>query len=53
MCATCGCGADEVRDFFAEVRPRLCVSDASRDAISFVVSPPLIRSGRLSPPARR
>jgi uncharacterized protein (DUF2236 family) len=32
---------DEVRDFFAAVRPRLCVSDAARDAISFVVSPPL------------
>jgi uncharacterized protein (DUF2236 family) len=30
----------EVRHYFASVRPRLCVSDAARDAIEFVVSPP-------------
>ncbi|MEA2295763.1 MAG: hypothetical protein QOE86_3402 [Solirubrobacteraceae bacterium] len=32
---------EEVRAYFAAVRPRLCVSDAARDAISFVVAPPL------------
>lgn len=31
----------DVRDYFATVRPQLCVSDAARDAIEFVVSPPL------------
>jgi uncharacterized protein (DUF2236 family) len=31
------------RDFFAYMRPRLCVSAASRDAIELVVDPPLIR----------
>lgn len=31
------------RDFFAYMRPRLCVSEASRDAIELVVSPPLTR----------
>jgi uncharacterized protein (DUF2236 family) len=33
----------EMRDYFASVRPRLCVSDASRDAINFVLNPPLTR----------
>jgi uncharacterized protein (DUF2236 family) len=32
---------EEVRAYFAGVRPRLCVSDAARDAITFVVAPPL------------
>ena len=31
----------EMRAFFAAARPGLCVSDAARDAIDFVVSPPL------------
>src|SRR5262249_36277541 len=31
------------RDFFAQMRPRLCVGEASRDAIQLVVKPPLIR----------
>ena len=31
------------RDFFDQIRPRLCVSEASRNAIELVVSPPLIR----------
>jgi uncharacterized protein (DUF2236 family) len=31
------------RDFFAHMRPRLCLSEASRDAIELVVNPPLIR----------
>ena len=31
----------EMRAFFADVRPALCVSDAARDAIEFVVAPPL------------
>jgi uncharacterized protein (DUF2236 family) len=31
------------RDFFAYMRPGLCVSEASRDAIELVVNPPLIR----------
>ena len=29
----------EVRDYSASVRPRLCVSDAARDAITFVAAP--------------
>jgi uncharacterized protein (DUF2236 family) len=33
----------EYRDYFASVRPRLCVSEASRRAIDLVVSPPLTR----------
>jgi len=33
--------ADAMRAFFAAQRPGLCVSDAARDAIDFVVSPPL------------
>jgi uncharacterized protein (DUF2236 family) len=32
---------DEMRAFFAGARPGLCVSDYARDAIDFVVSPPL------------
>ena len=31
----------EMRAFFAVARPGLCVSDAARDVIDFVVSPPL------------
>jgi uncharacterized protein (DUF2236 family) len=31
------------RDFFAYMRPGLCVSEASRDAIELVVNPPLTR----------
>jgi uncharacterized protein (DUF2236 family) len=34
---------EEVRRYFASVRPRRCVSDAARDAIDFVVNPPLQR----------
>jgi uncharacterized protein (DUF2236 family) len=37
----------QVRAYFAGVRPRLCVSDAARDAITFVVAPPL--GGELVP----
>ena len=33
----------EMRDYFAAVRPRLCVSEASRQAIDFVLNPPLTR----------
>lgn len=33
----------ELRAYFAAVRPRLCVSDAARDAIDFVSHPPLQR----------
>ena len=33
----------EMRDYFARVRPQLCVSDSSRDAIGFVLNPPLTR----------
>ncbi|HYH59615.1 MAG TPA: oxygenase MpaB family protein [Thermoleophilaceae bacterium] len=33
----------EMRDYFAAVRPRLCVSDSTRDAIGFVLNPPLTR----------
>jgi len=32
-----------MREYFASVRPQLCVSDAARDAIDFVISPPLMR----------
>jgi uncharacterized protein (DUF2236 family) len=32
-----------MREYFANVRPQLCVSDSARDAISFVISPPLMR----------
>jgi uncharacterized protein (DUF2236 family) len=31
------------RDFFSYMRPSLCVSEASQDAIQLVVNPPLIR----------
>jgi len=34
---------DEMRAYFARVRPQLCVSDFTRDAIGFVVNPPLSR----------
>ena len=34
---------EEMRAYFAAVRPQLCVSDSSRDAIGFVVNPPLTR----------
>jgi uncharacterized protein (DUF2236 family) len=33
--------ADAMRAFFAAQRPGLCISDYARDAIGFVVSPPL------------
>jgi uncharacterized protein (DUF2236 family) len=33
--------AAEVRAYFARVRPQLCVSDAARDAIDFILHPPL------------
>lgn len=33
----------QMREYFAGVRPHLCVSDAARDAISFVSSPPVTR----------
>ncbi len=39
--------AASVREFFAGQRPGLCVSDYARDAIEFVVSPPL--KGQLAP----
>ena len=34
---------DEMRAYFARVRPQLCVSDSTRDAIGFVLSPPMTR----------
>jgi uncharacterized protein (DUF2236 family) len=33
---------EEVREYFAAVRPQLRVSDAAREAISFVLNPPLL-----------
>jgi uncharacterized protein (DUF2236 family) len=33
----------EQREYFASVRPRLCISEPAREAISFVLSPPLTR----------
>jgi len=33
----------ELRAYFADVRPQLCVSDSTRDAIGFVLNPPLTR----------
>lgn len=33
----------EYRDYFAEMRPKLCVTEASRRAVDLCVSPPLIR----------
>jgi uncharacterized protein (DUF2236 family) len=32
-----------MRAYFARVRPQLCVSDSTRDAIGFVLNPPLTR----------
>lgn len=34
---------EEMRDYFAVVRPQLCVSDYTRDAIGFVLNPPMTR----------
>jgi uncharacterized protein (DUF2236 family) len=34
---------DEMRAYFAGVRSQLCVSDSTRDAIAFVLNPPLTR----------
>ena len=34
---------EEMRAYFAAVRPQLCVSDSTRDAIGFVMNPPLTR----------
>jgi uncharacterized protein (DUF2236 family) len=34
---------DEMRSYFAAVRPQLCVSQSTRDAIGFVLNPPLTR----------
>jgi uncharacterized protein (DUF2236 family) len=34
---------EEMRAYFASVRPRLCVSEPARDAIDFVLRPPLTR----------
>jgi uncharacterized protein (DUF2236 family) len=34
---------EEMRSYFARVRPQLCVSDSTRDAIDFVLNPPLTR----------
>ncbi|UUY02170.1 DUF2236 domain-containing protein [Svornostia abyssi] len=33
----------QMREYFASVRPSLCVSSAARDSISFVSSPPITR----------
>lgn len=33
----------EYREYFARVRPQLCVSEHSRKAIQFVITPPLVR----------
>lgn len=33
----------EMREYFESVRPQLCVSEAARKAISFVLNPPLTR----------
>jgi uncharacterized protein (DUF2236 family) len=33
----------EMRAYFERVRPQLCVSDSTRDAIGFVLNPPLTR----------
>jgi uncharacterized protein (DUF2236 family) len=33
----------EIRAYFADVRPQLCISDSTRDAIGFVLNPPLTR----------
>ena len=34
---------EEMRAYFADVRPQLCVSRSTRDAIGFVLNPPLTR----------
>lgn len=34
---------EAMRAYFASVRPQLCVSDSTRDAIGFVLNPPLTR----------
>jgi uncharacterized protein (DUF2236 family) len=34
---------DEMNEYFASVRPQLCISEAARSAIRFVQSPPLTR----------
>ena len=34
---------EELRAYFRDVRPQLCVSDSTREAISFVLNPPLTR----------
>jgi uncharacterized protein (DUF2236 family) len=34
---------DEMRSYFAAVRPQLCVSESTREAIDFVLNPPLTR----------
>jgi uncharacterized protein (DUF2236 family) len=34
---------EEMSAYFRDVRPQLCVSDAARDAIDFVLNPPLTR----------
>ena len=34
---------EEMRSYFAALRPQLCVSDYTRDAIGFVLNPPLTR----------
>jgi hypothetical protein len=33
----------EVREYFASVRPQLCISEPARTAIEFVLRPPLTR----------
>lgn len=34
---------EETRAYFAEVRPRLCMSESAREAIDFVLHPPMTR----------
>jgi uncharacterized protein (DUF2236 family) len=34
---------DETREYFAAMRPQLCISESAREAIDFVVHPPLTR----------
>jgi uncharacterized protein (DUF2236 family) len=41
--ATVPRSVEEMREYFASVRPQLCVSDYTRDAIGFVLNPPLTR----------
>jgi uncharacterized protein (DUF2236 family) len=33
----------EMRDYFESVRPQLCISESAREAIDFVINPPLTR----------